>query len=167
MTKRKVAQPDLSDLLLADYRNPEDLIGENRMLKQRTKAIVARALPAELAAQLGHDQHEAGAKPATPATAAAPGPATAISVPCPSTFRATAMAASNRSGLPDIRPAAPAATTRSCRCMRSWTKSRPGRRALRKVIDTTNAIESGTMRLRKVTPSSGSFPNDDALVKRY
>ena len=38
---------------------------------------------------------------------------------------------------------------------------------IRKVIYTTNAIESVNMRLRKVTKSRGSFPNDDALIKRY
>ncbi len=59
MTKRKVVQPDLIDLLLADYKKPEDLIGENGILKQLTKAIVERALQAELAAHLGHDKHEA------------------------------------------------------------------------------------------------------------
>ena len=42
MTKRKVTQPDLIDVLLADYKKPEDLIGENGILKQRTKAIVVR-----------------------------------------------------------------------------------------------------------------------------
>ena len=59
MTKRKVAQPDLIDLLLADYQKPEDLIGENGILKMLTKAIVERALQAELAVHLGHDKHEA------------------------------------------------------------------------------------------------------------
>jgi len=59
MTKRKVVQPDLIDLLLADYQKPEDLIGENGILKQLTKAIVERALQAELAIHLGHDKHEA------------------------------------------------------------------------------------------------------------
>ena len=58
MTKRKVTQPDLIDLLLADYKKPEDLIGENGILKQLTKAIVERALQAELAIHLGHDKHE-------------------------------------------------------------------------------------------------------------
>ena len=43
MTKRKVVQPDLIDQLLADYQKPEDLIGENGILKQLTKAIVERA----------------------------------------------------------------------------------------------------------------------------
>ena len=59
MTKRKVVQSDLIDLLLADYRKPEDLIGENGILKQLTKAIVERALQDELAIHLGHDKHEA------------------------------------------------------------------------------------------------------------
>jgi putative transposase len=45
-------------LLLADYQKPEDLIGENGILKQLTKAIVELALQAELAAHLGHDKHE-------------------------------------------------------------------------------------------------------------
>jgi len=51
-------QPDLIDLLLADYQKPEDLIGENGILKQLTKAIVERALQTELAIHLGHDKHE-------------------------------------------------------------------------------------------------------------
>lgn len=36
---------------------------------------------------------------------------------------------------------------------------------IRKVIYTTNAIESLNMTLRKVTKTRGSFPNDDALLK--
>jgi putative transposase len=43
MTKRKVTQPDLIDLLLADYKKPEDLLGENGILKQLTRAVVERA----------------------------------------------------------------------------------------------------------------------------
>jgi putative transposase len=41
MTKRKIAEPDLIDRLLADYQKPEDLIGENGILKQLTKAVAA------------------------------------------------------------------------------------------------------------------------------
>ena len=43
----KPAQALLSDLideLLAGYQRPEDLIGENGLLKQLTKALVQRAL---------------------------------------------------------------------------------------------------------------------------
>jgi putative transposase len=36
---------------------------------------------------------------------------------------------------------------------------------IRKVIYTTNAIESLNMSLRKVTKARGSFPNDEAVFK--
>jgi putative transposase len=44
--------------LLADYQKPEDLIGENGLLKQLTKLLVEKALEAEMAAHLGHGKHE-------------------------------------------------------------------------------------------------------------
>src|ERR1700690_686374 len=43
----------LIDQLLADYKKPEDIIGENGLLKQLTKAILERALQAELTDHLG------------------------------------------------------------------------------------------------------------------
>ena len=38
---------ELIDQLLAGYKKPEDLIGENGLLKQLTKRLVERALEAE------------------------------------------------------------------------------------------------------------------------
>jgi len=38
----------LIDQLLTDYKKPEDIIGENGLLKQLTKAILERALQAEV-----------------------------------------------------------------------------------------------------------------------
>lgn len=38
---------------------------------------------------------------------------------------------------------------------------------IRKIIYTTNAIESVNMSLRKVTKSRGSFPNDESLIKLF
>lgn len=61
---KKPPSPDLIDQLLADYQKPEDLIGEHGLLKQLTKAVVERALQAEMAAHLGHGKHEAVANPA-------------------------------------------------------------------------------------------------------
>ena len=49
---------DLIDGLLANYHKPEDLIGEHGLLKQLTKALVERALQAEMAEHLGHGKHE-------------------------------------------------------------------------------------------------------------
>src|SRR5206468_2756815 len=48
----------LIDELLADYKKPEDIIGENGLLKQLTKAILERALQAELTDHLGFEKHD-------------------------------------------------------------------------------------------------------------
>ena len=55
--KREVPK-ELIDGLLADYKKPEDLIGENGLLKQLTKLLVERALEAEMAEHLGHGKNE-------------------------------------------------------------------------------------------------------------
>ena len=44
--------------LLANYQKPEDLIGENGLLKQLTKLLVEKALDAELTEHLGHGKNE-------------------------------------------------------------------------------------------------------------
>ncbi len=51
---KKAVPKELLDSLLADYRKPEDLIGENGLLKQLTKLLVEKALEAEMADHLGH-----------------------------------------------------------------------------------------------------------------
>jgi hypothetical protein len=48
----------LIDQLLADYKKPEDIIGENGLLKQLTKALLERALQAELTDHLGFEKHD-------------------------------------------------------------------------------------------------------------
>lgn len=59
MTADKKALPqELIDGLLANYKKPEDLIGEDGLLKQITKALVERALQAEMAEHLGHGKNE-------------------------------------------------------------------------------------------------------------
>lgn len=49
---------ELIDKLLGDYRSPEDLIGENGLLKELTRALVERALNAELTHHLGYEKHD-------------------------------------------------------------------------------------------------------------
>src|ERR1022692_342119 len=48
----------LIDQLLTDYKKPEDIIGENGLLKQLTKAILERALTAEMSDHLGYEKHD-------------------------------------------------------------------------------------------------------------
>lgn len=57
-TKKHDVPEALLASLLADYQKPEDLIGENGLLKQLTKLLVEKALDAEMAAHLGHGKHE-------------------------------------------------------------------------------------------------------------
>jgi putative transposase len=46
-------EKEIVDRLLADYRKPEDLTGENGLLRQLTKALMERALESEMATHLG------------------------------------------------------------------------------------------------------------------
>jgi putative transposase len=55
-------RPELIDELLKDYKKPEDLIGDNGIFKQLTKALVERALGAELTHYLGYDKSAAEGK---------------------------------------------------------------------------------------------------------
>jgi len=63
-TKKHEVPEELLSGLLANYKKPEDLIGENGLLKQLTKLLVERALDAELTEHLGHERHESVANTA-------------------------------------------------------------------------------------------------------
>jgi hypothetical protein len=54
---------EVLDELLKDYRGPDDLTGEEGLLKQLTKALVERAMGAELTEHLGYEKHQPGEKP--------------------------------------------------------------------------------------------------------
>ena len=49
---------ELIDELLKDYQKPEDIIGENGLLKQFVKAVLERAMNAELTHHLGYEKHD-------------------------------------------------------------------------------------------------------------
>ena len=49
-------RPELLDELLADYEKPEDLLGEQGLFKQLKKALLERALGAELSEHLGYEK---------------------------------------------------------------------------------------------------------------
>lgn len=48
----------LIDELLADYKKPEDITGEHGLLKQLTKALLERAMQAEMTDHLGYAKHD-------------------------------------------------------------------------------------------------------------
>ena len=49
--------PEVLDQILKDYEQPEDLLSENGLLQQLTKAVVERALNGEMTHQLGYGKH--------------------------------------------------------------------------------------------------------------
>ncbi len=49
----------LIDNLLKDSQSPEEILGDNGLLKQLTKAVLERAMQAELTAHLGYEKHAA------------------------------------------------------------------------------------------------------------
>ena len=46
------------DNLLKDYKKPEDIIGENGLLKQLTKRLLERAMAAEMTEHVGYEKHD-------------------------------------------------------------------------------------------------------------
>lgn len=48
---------ELIDNLLKDYKTPEEILGEGGLLKQLTKAVLERAMQAELTDHLGYEKH--------------------------------------------------------------------------------------------------------------
>src|SRR6476620_5240644 len=56
MTPKSSITPELLDQLLAGYEKPEDLTGDDGLFKQLKKALIERALGAELSDHLGYER---------------------------------------------------------------------------------------------------------------
>jgi transposase-like protein len=56
MANETTIAPELLDQLLANYAKPEDLLGEEGLFKQLKKALIERALGAELTERLGYEK---------------------------------------------------------------------------------------------------------------
>ena len=52
-----VIRQELLEELLKDYKSPEDLLGQDGLLKELTKALVEKALDGELTHHLGYPKH--------------------------------------------------------------------------------------------------------------
>jgi putative transposase len=55
--ERRGIEDEIIDNLLKDYKEPEDLIGENGLLKQLTKRLLERAMSAEMTEHVGYEKH--------------------------------------------------------------------------------------------------------------
>ncbi len=58
----KLIDDEMIDNLLKGYQKPEDLIGENGLLKQLTKRLLERAMAAEMTEHVGYERHEAAGR---------------------------------------------------------------------------------------------------------
>jgi transposase-like protein len=56
MTTNTTITPELLDQLLANYEKPEDLTGDDGLFKRLKKALIERALGAELTEHLGYEK---------------------------------------------------------------------------------------------------------------
>ena len=56
MTTNSTITPEVLDQLLANYEKPEDLLGGDGLFKQLKKALIERALGAELTEHLGYEK---------------------------------------------------------------------------------------------------------------
>ena len=56
---------ELLNELLKDYKTPEDMFGQGGIIKQLSKALIERAMEAELTEQLGYEKHEQADKGTT------------------------------------------------------------------------------------------------------
>jgi transposase-like protein len=53
---------EVLDELLKEYRGPEDITGPDGLLKQLTKALIERAMEAELTEHVGYEKHDQSEK---------------------------------------------------------------------------------------------------------
>lgn len=59
---KKEIEDEIIDNLLKDYKEPDDLIGENGLLKELTKRLLERAMSAEMTEHVGYEKHEAAGR---------------------------------------------------------------------------------------------------------
>jgi transposase-like protein len=123
------------------YKSPEDLIGQNGLLKQLTKALVERARQAELTDHLGHGKNQLDANQAGNTR----------------NERSQKKLKGDFGELPIHIP----------RDRAGFTPFFDYPPEIRKIIYTTNAIESVNISLRKITKTCGLFPTDDAVFKLF
>ena len=104
---------ELLDILMKDYKKPEDLIGENGLLKQLTKRLLERAMQTEMT-----DHMLQPVKTAVILATEHPKRRSRVSLGIwifP--FPATGIQRLNRSSFPREKAASPALMTRSYPCM--------------------------------------------------
>jgi hypothetical protein len=109
---------ELLDNLMKDYKKPEDLIGENGLLKQLTQRLLERAMQAELTEHLGYEKHAPqGKNTGNSRNGGYKKTITGEFGNLEVTTPVTAIQRLNRSSYPNVKPASQDLMTRSFLCM--------------------------------------------------
>ena len=112
--------PKLIDKLLAEHgHRPQDIAGENGLLKQLTKALLERAMNAELKDHLGYESTILPAITAKRRNGKTKKTLKGTSARSIWRRRAIVTARLSRRSSKNTRPGSRVLTTRSCRCMRA------------------------------------------------
>jgi len=171
MTTDTTITPELLDQLLANYEKPEDLTGADGLFKQLKKALIERALGAELSDHLGYEKGDPagrGSGNSRNLAFVAWKDRKAILPAIKAIYRAenADMALVRLEEFEDEwgkrYPAIGQAWRRAWEHVVPFFAFAPG---VRKMIYTTNAVEALHRSLRKIIKTRGSFPNDDAALK--
>ena len=119
MTKDKSIDNELIDNLLKNYKKPEDLIGENGLLKQLTKQLLERAMAAEMTEHVGYEKHDAiGNNSGNSRNGKSAKTIKGTFGELALRRHGIAMGPSSRKSSISIRPASPGSTRTSFHCMR-------------------------------------------------
>src|SRR6187455_2009767 len=131
---RMAIDNELIDKLLKDYKKPEDLVGENGLLKELTKRLLERAMSAEMTEHVGYESTtRQGITRATRGMGRRPRRSKEPLARCRSKFHGIEMGRSSLRSSKSIRRGSRVSTTTSFRSMpgdyrrgrssRTWKKS--------------------------------------------
>ena len=112
--------PELLDELLKEYKSLEDMFGTDGLLQQLTKALVERAMQAELTHHLGYEKHAPeGDNTGNSSNGSFPKTIKGNAVNSRSTSPATGPVNTNRSSSKKDKPVLTASMTKSFPCTRA------------------------------------------------
>lgn len=163
-----VIKKEILDDLLKDCKNPEDLLGEEGVFKQLKKALLERALNAELDDHLGYEKGDRKGRNKKNSrnghgSKRLIGEDGEMELSTPRDRDATFNPQIIKKGQKRFDGFDGKIISMYARGMVIPFFAYPAE--VRKIIYTTNAIESLNMSLRKIIKNRGHFPSDDAATK--
>lgn len=109
---------EILDELLKDYKGPDDITGPDGLLKQLIKAVIERAMPAEMTEQLGFEKTiPRPNQQRIEGTDHRRRPCVQTRAPSISKYHGIEQGSSSQSSSPNTNASSRASMTRSCPCI--------------------------------------------------